>query len=146
MSEQDNASNIVPEFATEEDVFNYTQNTRKKIVKQLFKNDTIPGDKSEQIMLMQALDGLDRTALGTKRIKAEQENAKELSAAASAAVANVLKQVNNSKRNLDLTDVTDVPVPVLSSEIPDPELVPGETEVGATQLDYNTFMSKMKPE
>lgn len=53
-----------------------TQSTREMIVKTFISDGKIPDDVSSRTMLMQALDGLDRTTLGKAKIKAEDQAAK----------------------------------------------------------------------
>jgi len=125
----------------------FTQKARRKIVSKILEKGEIPEDKGEQIMLLQALDGMDRAALGNKRIKAD-EKASDALGDSSALIAQMLTQMaGNVKlaKSEDIVDVEakDITAPALPDTIPDPILVPGETTIGAPQLDYDSFMNSM---
>lgn len=121
----------------EDAVLEYTQKVRQGIVSSLIQNGFVPGDNSDRNMLLSALDGLDRQALTNKRIKADQENARGMNNAAGL-VAQVLAAVGRSSREIV---VVNRDAPVLGSEIPEPQLVPGELDQNPEQMNYESFIA-----
>lgn len=126
---------------TDDQILALTQHTRVKIVKNLVNKTPggLPGDQEERDALFRAMDGLDKVALTRKRIDAD----KEASSGVSHAVGLVAALLRQSKTNYSLADVVDTnrEIPRLSDDIPDPVLVPGETEINAGQLDYDSFVA-----
>lgn len=144
MTAVQNTEQQMPEAMDDDRVLAYTQNVRKNIVNELTRSKAFPEDKGEQILLMQALDGMDRAAISNKRIKSD-EKAQNSVAGAAGIVAQLLSQMGgmvNMPKQLD-DNVVDVMPKMLTEEIPEPQLVPGEIEINAGQLDYNTFVSSM---
>lgn len=132
----------IPESLSEDQVLAYTQTKRKAIVQELTKSGAVPEDNSSRNMLLQALDGMDRAALTSKRIKAEEKGNSALAGAAGI-VAAMLNQVSG-KRLVSMEDPVDVesrPAPALGMDVPPPQLVPGETEINPGQLDFDTFVA-----
>jgi len=127
------------EAMSEDQVLAYTQSKRRAIVEEITKEGAIPKDRSEATLLIQALDGMDRSALTQKRIKAD-EKASDAMAGSAAIVAKLLNSIG-STRPADTVDVVARETPTLGDDIPDPVLVPGETTINPPQLDYDTFMS-----
>lgn len=133
----------IPEAMTDEQVLAYTQHKRKFIVGKLLNNNQLPTDKSDISMLMGALDGMDRAALGNKRIKAD-EKANSAIAGAAGMIAGILTRIK-SQTGVDLEMAQEVAPPLLpASEVPDPVLVPGEIETNATQMNYDAFMDEVR--
>ncbi len=135
----------VEQTLTEDQVLAYTQNKRKTIVDVLMENNRIPADRGEMALLVQALDGLDRAALGSKRIKAD-EKASEVTAGSAAAIARLLTELGSRNKHSvdDITDAVPREAPVLGNHIPDPVLVPGEIDVAGPQLDYESFTASFQ--
>ena len=133
-------SEVIPTMG-EDEVLAYTQSKRKEIVEHLTKDKKIPEDGSSRDMLLRALDGLDKAAFGKKRLQADERNNGNMAAM----MAKLLTHLSSNK-NLPPADVIDngAPPPALGSDIPNPVLVPGETEVSAPQMDYDTFMAPYK--
>lgn len=122
----------------EDQVLAYTQGKRRKIVEGVMKDNKIPQDRLEATLLIQALDGMDRAALTSKRIKAD-EKAADAMAGSAAVVANLLTSMGKSKPADDIIDMPAREVPLLGEDIPPPSLVPGETEVAPKQMDFDSF-------
>lgn len=140
------SADIPENTLTEDQVLAYTQGKRKFIVDTLLKDNKIPGDRAELTLLVQSLDGMDRAALTNKRIKAD-EKASEATAGSAAAIAKLLTELGGRQKNFhndDVTDLTPREAPVLGSHIPDPVLVPGETDVSSPQLDFESFTARFQ--
>lgn len=126
---------------SEDQVLAYTQSKRKAIVQELTQKGAVPDDNSSRNMLLQALDGMDRAALTSKRIKAEEKSGAAMAGAAGMVAQLLTKVTGKSLANLDLEDAVERAAPALGADVPPPQLVPGETEVNPAQLDYDSFIA-----
>lgn len=138
----------VVEREGDDDILAYSHRLRKKIVCDLTDNGTkVPvGDKAQMTALIQTLDGMDRQALGNKRIKVD-EQANRTQEQSAAMIAQLLQKVT-SRNPFEVLDVEarEVrPTPQLPSNIPAPRLVEGETATVAVQQDYDTFVAQTSP-
>lgn len=131
-----------PARLTDEEVLAYTQGKRKELVEKITANG-MPGDKSEQVVLLEALSGMDRAALSTLKMKSEERIGNQ-QAQAAAFVASVLTQTGRNKV-FQVDHPVEREIPSLGNDVPTPQIVDGELDQTATQLDYATFMSKMSP-
>lgn len=131
---------------TDDQILAFTQHTRVNIVKSLVAKAPggLPGDKEDRDALFKSMEGLEKVALTRKRITADTES----NAGVSQAVGLITQLLRQSKMNYntgDITDVEDSVAPRLGDDIPEPELVPGETEINAPQLDYDSFVAGKQP-
>ena len=78
------------------------------------------------------------------RIKADEKIGQD-GAENAAMIAEVLKQVSSKMGISPVPVKRDKPVS-LPEDIPDPEIKPGETEIGNTNSNFNDFMAIMKPD
>lgn len=126
----------------------YTQGLRKQIISTLTKGGTqLPvADRAQMQIILQAADGLDRAALGNKRIKVE-EQANKTQEQAAGVIAELLQKVTSHKpfEVIDAEARVVREVPMLPAEVPPPRLVEGETATVAPQQDYETFTSQHSP-
>lgn len=107
--------------------------TRESIVLAIMANGPIP-KVEDRGLLMQALDGMDRSILSKAKIKSDDSAAK--SAAESAKnIAELLLRVDARKRNPG--NAVDVEATVL----PPIQLVEGETFIGVQPVKYNDVMN-----
>lgn len=123
----------------EDELLSYTREKRKALVEKL-TDGGVPTDTKDQSILLAALDGLDRSALTRMRIRTD-EKANTDNANAAAIIAKTLMSIRSNSGFLSHT--TDREIPVLSNDIPHPELVPGEIEINPVQEDYDAFMKRM---
>lgn len=123
-----------------------TNDIRFKVIHDLTHNKTtgqfiVPDDPKIQSTLLKALDGVDKNALGIKRIKVE-DKAAESNAAVAGMIAELYKEVGHRERNN--TTATEVPTdykpPALGADIPPPPILEGQTAVGVAQDSYESFM------
>ena len=130
---------------TDDQILAFTQRIRVDQVNHILK--TKPGGviecKEDREYLIKNIEGLDKVALVRKRIAAD----KEAATGVSQAVGLISALLRQSKTTYNTTDVVDVsaPAPKLSSDIPEPDLVPGETEINAGQLSYDEFVAGKQP-
>lgn len=133
-------TNDVSVELSEDQVLARTRGVRLKIVGSLTKTEQgFPADPDDAKLLVKVLDGLDKSALTTKRMKVDEAIAQGTAASGKELVAALLSRVSHAY-NGAVTVVLEAPT--LGSEIPDPELLPGEMDVGTKQLDYTTFMEQ----
>lgn len=144
MSEQTQVAEVV----NDDQVLDYTQGIRRQLIGHLTKDGKMPADLKEQSMLLQTLDGMDRVALGRKRIKVE-EKANNNQAAMAGLVAHMLTNVRRGRGlNADGTPIAAAgsaparSAPVLSDSIPEPVLVPGETSAAPMRMSWEDFTSE----
>jgi len=127
---------------TEDDVLLYTRGKRVELATHLTK-DGAPKDKDEQQVLLATLDGLDRSALSSKRIKVEEQATKNMTGQA-AMIAAVLASVD-PRTTMRFRTERDPETVALPSSIPHPAVVEGELEDNPGNLDYDTFMKQFQP-
>lgn len=123
----------------EDAILAYTLRQRALIIEQIAPAGKMPvADTKQMGVILQTLDGMDRTALGKKRIKADESIAKSNGEVA-ATMAAVLKMTSSAKPFL--ADGTESPriAPKLGVEVPSPVLVAGETSVGGEQQSIESF-------
>lgn len=131
---------------SDDDILASAHDMRKRIVNKLTNNGTaIPVDDRAQLAaLIQTLDGMDRQALGNKRIKVE-EAANRTQEEAAGLISQLLQKVT-SQKPFEATDVVAREVPALPASVPAPTLVDGETATTAPQQDYDSFQAQFSPE
>lgn len=122
-------------------VLAYTQNTRRKIVQVLTKDTATMQDPKMANVLLSTLDGLDRQALGQKRIRVE-EKANETMDGMSGLVAQMLRQASTPEFFKAPTDGSTRPAPVVEGELSDDDVVAGEMSQTPAQMSISEFQSK----
>lgn len=119
-----------------------TLNIRSRIIEEMTKKG-IPSDKEDRAFLMQAVDGMDRTVLGRARIKAE-DKANQSQQATAGLIASLLSKVSaHASANIENTSNKKI-TPTLPSEIVVTNPVPGESQIGISEENYNTFIEKFE--
>ena len=134
MSNQTNQGELSPEDKRLE----YTQSKRKLLIESLTKGDSPPEDRGDKMVLLAALDGMDRSSLTRLRIKTEDKAANN-AAAAAAMIAELLTTVSSNR--VESHDVNR-PLPVLENVHDKFDFVDGETVSGTQSENYNDFMNK----
>lgn len=121
---------------------NYTNQVRKDLVKKLVKEAiVVPEDKSDKIMLLGLLDGIDRNILSRAKIKVDKKSADN-----SSAVADMVSQALGLIPTQQLSKNPDIQSPTLPDDIPLPALVEGETTIGNYPIEIDAFMQQNKQE
>lgn len=131
------------EDTSDEDTLKFTQGLRRKFVSQLIdKNGKISEDKVDRGFMLQALADMDRAALGNMRVKADKK-AGDAAAQAAGFIAELLKR--GEIRTLHKNDEPiEREIPALPSDLPDPEVVPGEAQFHADVLNPEDFFPTEK--
>ena len=126
---------------TEDEVMDWSQDKRRWIIDQMLKDGKLPEDPAEKKVILSALDGMDKAALGKKRLKIEEKtNATQEQAAA--IIAKILAGMSTNKPTT-VQNTLPKAAPVLGPEIPNPVLVEGETSVDAVQQTYTSFLASI---
>jgi hypothetical protein len=132
---------VIEVIENEDQVLSYTQKQRQKIVHRLITKKHEELESSDKTMLLMALDGMDRSALGRKRLKSDEKIGAS-QAAAAALIAQVLQAPGAMHHGLVVDGVINRIAPQLPATLPDPKVVPGEMDADAAQMDYDTFMAQ----
>jgi len=116
-----------------------SQKLRLQIINKLTETARgLPEDVKEQVTLLKAIDGMDKAVATKRRLGIEEQAAKtaDEDARNSAEILRALKGQMFAQAN-----VVDPnrPAPVLGSEVPEPILKPGETEIGTANMNYESF-------
>lgn len=108
---------------------------REAIVAELMEHQSVPRFKDDKILLIQALDGLDRTILARAKLKSDvnaQKDQKEITKM----IAEVLMKTRTNSSTVRTEPIT------LDDSIRVTDLVEGETEIGVVELSYDEFMGE----
>lgn len=129
----------------DDQVLDFTQTKRREIVDKLTASGIPVTDNEQMSTLLKTLDGMDRVALGKKRIKADENIAGANQAAAAAVVAHLLQKAGNAGiAPFQSATLVDRVPPTLGADIPRPVLVEGEMDVVTPQLSYDTFIEQFR--
>lgn len=108
---------------------------REAIVAELMEHQSVPRFKDDKILLIQALDGLDRTILARAKLKSDvnaQKDQKEITKM----IAEVLMKTRTNNATVRTEPIS------LDDSIRVTDLVEGETEIGVIELSYDQFMGE----
>lgn len=142
MSEQEKDLDVVTEDMNDEAIVSFTQRKRKELVDEMTKGG-LPTEKGDRIVLLSALVDMDRTAIAKMKIGSqEREGAADRSAALVA--AKILSGMGPQMgRVIDSTCTRETPA-LDDKDLPELELVPGETDIGLSTLTYEQLMYDQK--
>lgn len=119
----------------------FVRNKRVKVINHLTKKG-VPEDTESISLLLGALNDMDRTSIGKKRIKVES-SAVAVNKQAADLIANIYGRPGSKTIGLEvLEDITGT-IPNVDGMLPDVTLLEGEMAVGASQLDYDAFMRRV---
>lgn len=130
----------------EDDVLRFTQRSRQQIVKSLMSKDLNDLNSAQISLLAGMLDGMDRSAMGRKRLQTD-EKVGNANAMAAAVIAQVLANPGAMKAG-QIIDGQEPrrALPVLPADVPEPTTVPGEMDSDSPQMNYDTFMAQTSGE
>lgn len=101
----------------------------------------IPKDTGSLSLLLGALNDMDRTSIGKKRIKVES-SAVAVNKQAADLIAALYSRPDSKVIGTSNNDVDTGKIPSTDAMLPDVELLDGEMTIGSTQLDYESFMKR----
>ena len=119
----------------------YVRRKRVEVIEKLTEKG-IPDDNESVSLLLGALNDMDRTSIGKKRIKVEADSI-AINKQASELIASIYSQPNSKRIGFEDIDVVAVAIPSVEGKLPTVELLPGEMAVGAVQVDYDGFMKRV---
>jgi hypothetical protein len=114
-----------------DEALDFYENVRRQVVTDL-SGRGIPQDPRQLGLLLQAVDGGSRVALGRKKVAAEEEG-NRVNGNLADTMAEILRTNLTSAQKRDRGQPLD--------EVPVPTLVPGETDQGVKEVRY----SQMRP-
>lgn len=122
----------------DDQVLDYTQRLRRKYVDTVTDGGVrMPSDSKDAKVLLTALSDMDKTAMGKKRLRSDEEQSKQ-SAQAIAELAALVAQSIGSSGNP--TSATARPAPKLDDSGMEPlKTVDGETQIGVSGETYESF-------
>lgn len=133
----------LPQAMDEDQYLDYTQQVRQKVVQELTKENKLPDDPKMANVLLSTLDGMDRNALGRKRIKVDQETNQAVDGM-SGLVAQMLRQ-SRLPEFFQATQDPDAPqraAPRVEGDLPDGDIVEGELSQHPIQISIDDFQSR----
>ena len=119
----------------------YVRRKRIQVIDKLTEKG-VPEDNESVSLLLGALNDMDRTSIGKKRIKVEADSV-AVNKQAAELIASIYSQPNSKKIGFEDADFTEVKIPNVDGLLPEVELLPGEMAVGAVQVDYDGFMKRL---
>ena len=136
-----NELEIIKEDPVDQDI-EYVRAKRKEIIGHLTK-EGVPDDDGRIALLLGALNDMDRTSLGRKKIKADNDTAASNKQAADL-IASIFTRPDS--KQLGMSDLQGVmgTIPNVDGLLPSVEVLPGEMAVNPPQLDYDAFMNKLE--
>lgn len=126
--------NILP---TDDLVLQYTQNKRKNLIESLTIKGQ-PADRGDKMVLLAALDGMDKVALTKMRIKTDDKQS-NVQAQSIAILGKLLTSVK--PKAFEIFDDSII-TPVLSEEISFPLLIEGEMAIGTQSNNFESFIKQ----
>jgi hypothetical protein len=99
----------------------------------------VPDDDNRIALLLGALNDMDRTSLGKKRIKVDSDTTASNKQAADL-IASIFNKPDSKKLGTTVLDGIVGKIPDQNVTLPNVEILPGEMAVNPPQLDYDTFM------
>jgi len=99
----------------------------------------VPDDDNRIALLLGALNDMDRTSLGKKRIKVDSDTTASNKQAADL-IASIFNKPDSKKLGTTALDGIVGKIPDQNVTLPNVEILPGEMAVNPPQLDYDTFM------
>ena len=117
----------------------FTNDIRKKLVTSMIVNDEMPKETRDKMVLLAALDGIDRAAIGVKRIEAEREIGGKQSQA-SAILAELFKDGRTLQVGVAIGGRTEIPM--LSDDIQPTRILEGELSTLISSDSFDAFSER----
>lgn len=136
-----NEIELIKEDPVDQDI-EYVRVKRKEIIGHLTKQG-VPEDNSQLALLLGALNDMDRTSLGRKKIKADNDATANNKQAADL-IASIFTRPDSKQLGMTGLDGLVGNIPNVDGLLPNVEVLPGEMAVNPPQLDYDAFMNKVQ--
>lgn len=119
----------------------FVRNKRMQVINHL-TDKGVPSDTESISLLLGALNDMDRTSIGKKRIKVES-SAVAVNKQAADLIASIYARPNSKTIGfVESIDDTTATIPNVDGLLPNITLLDGEMSIGSIQEDYNAFMSR----
>lgn len=115
----------------------YTRSKRRELIDALTAGGKMPTDIKEQSIMLQALDGMDRSSLGKLKIKSDEGISNT-----QAAAANMLATLFNDSRLKTLGNDGAGSIPVLNADVVPTRIIEGELGSNKTET-FSTFTTRL---
>lgn len=120
-------------------ILSFTQRKRQELLNHLLEDGQYPDDTKTQTVLLTTLADMDRTALGNKRIQSG-ERILQADALVNRAISTIIQQYG---AQVPFQQGQSGPIPeVESSRLPSANPVPGETDIGLSEQNYETLVDQ----
>lgn len=130
----------------EDEVLAFTHQMRKRVVRDITKDGTPVNDSRQMGVLLQTLDGMDRSAITRKRMRVDQDIAKGTNESNAGLLAAVLRSIPNVGRPAPgEAPLVERAIPVLPDTVDIGQMVEGQTEKAPPQDTYQSFMARNTP-
>jgi hypothetical protein len=122
----------------------YTRALRRTFVDKLVAEGKVTDDPDKFTMFKELLNGLDKAALGRKKIKSDEKIA-DKEAEAAAMIATLLNRPDIKTFGI-IDGVTREVIPMLPEPEFEIEILPGEMDISPVLEDFHTFNARMLAE
>ncbi len=120
----------------------YTKAVRKRLIETLTEDNKMPAEPKTQMVLLSALDGIDRAAMGLLRIEADRDISNKQSDA-SAILAELFRDGRTLKVGIELGQRTEPPT--LSESIQPSIILEGELSTSPSIDTFDAFSLRAMP-
>ena len=127
-------------MAAEQEVRDYTQGIRRKMVEKLMPEDNVPADTDSQRVILTALNDMDKTDIAHKRLKQDDKRINNDSLVADLVTAILKNPEAQLKREptANTPSIADsIPNILIEGVVP----VSGELDIGSHDLTYNSIVN-----
>ena len=118
----------------------FVRNKRMQVINHL-TDKGVPADTESISLLLGALNDMDRTSIGKKRIKVES-SAVAVNKQAADMIASIYGRPNSKTIGFESIDDIKATIPSVDGLLPSVTLLDGEMSVGSVQEDYSAFMNR----
>lgn len=128
------------EVYDDDQVLEYTHGIRKQLVGDL-TTDGMPKEREDREILLKTLDGMDRSALGNKRIKKDEKMAND-DRKAQMLIGQMFKHFGNTNpftNGGNVIDGVSRQIEIPDTLYDDVELIDGETDIGVGSESFEEF-------
>lgn len=122
-------------YAQEEQDLNRTRQVRSDIINEFTKDGVKVTDLESTKVLLTVLNDSDKSSLGRMKIKSEDKNNATNSNTASI-IASFLTKVS---AGAGFNGTSTASIPELPADIPAPVILPGETDIGVRNTNFDEF-------
>lgn len=125
---------------SDDEVLDYTQSLRRRLIDSLVPSGEMPRDVKEQRILLEAMKDMDRAALSKKKLVSDDKNA-DADRKTAEVIAKIYSEIGD--RNPFLKENGEGKLP----ELPDTllegvKIEEGEMEIGVENIGYQEFVEK----